>query len=115
MFESQFKQKFEEMNAEDISKFYYYFTHLNFTGDGTFYKYLQKSLTKLIKTFEGPDLRFMFFKFDQEEQSRLNTGVRGRLMDRVSELIKEDKIKGYDLNEIYNNTKNLKPNREDKK
>jgi hypothetical protein len=57
----------------------------------------------------------MFFKFDQEEQSRLNTGVRGRLMDRVSELIKEDKIKGYDLNEIYNNTKNLKPNREDKK
>jgi hypothetical protein len=36
-------------------------------------------------------------------------------MDRVSELIKEDKIKGYDLNEIYNNTKNLKPNREGKK
>jgi hypothetical protein len=28
------------MNAEDISKYYYYFTHLNFKGDGTFYKYL---------------------------------------------------------------------------
>ena len=115
MFEQQFKSKFEEMNAEDICKFYYHFTHMNFTGDGTFYKYLQKSLTKLIKTFEGPNLCFMFYKFDQEEQNRLNTGVRGRLMDRVSELIKEDKIKGYDLNEIYNNTKNLKPNREGKK
>lgn len=40
MFEQQFKAKFEEMNAEDISKFYYYFTHMNFVGDGTFYKYL---------------------------------------------------------------------------
>jgi hypothetical protein len=114
MFEQEFKAKYEDMNAEDISKFYYNFTHLGFAGDGTFYKYLQKSLTKLIKTFEGPHLRLMFYKFDDEVRNRLNTGVRGRLMDRVTELIKEDKIKGYDLNEIYNHTKNLKPNREGK-
>ena len=103
------------MNSEDISKFYYYFTFLDFAGEGTFYRYLQKSLTKLIKTFEGPDLRYMFYKFDNEEAARLNVGVRGRLMDRVSDLIKDDKIKGYDLNEIYSHTKNLKPNREGKK
>jgi hypothetical protein len=98
MFEQEFKAKYEDMNAEDISKFYYNFTDLGFAGDGTFYKYLQKSLTKLIKTFEGPHLRFMFYKFDDERRNRLNAGVRGRLMDRVTELIKEDKIKGYDLN-----------------
>ena len=114
-FELEFKAKFEEMNAEDISKYYYYFTFLDFAGEGTFYAYLQKSLTKLIKTFDGPHLRYMFYKFDCEDRTRLNIGVRGRLTDRVSDLIKEDKIKGYDLNEIYNHTKNLKPNREDKK
>ena len=39
-FESEFKSKFEEMNAEDISKYYYCFTHLGFKGEGTFYRYL---------------------------------------------------------------------------
>ena len=44
----------------------------------------------------------MFYAFDQEDKTRLNTGVRGRLMDRVTELMKEENIKGYDINEIYN-------------
>ena len=101
LFESAFKEKFEEMNAEDISKFYFCFTKLGFKGEGTFYRYLQKSLSKLIKTFEGPQLRLMFYKFEEEDKSRLNLGVRGRLMDRVIDLIKEKNIKGYDLNEIY--------------
>jgi hypothetical protein len=57
----------------------------------------------------------MFYKFDDEDETRLNAGVRGRLMDRVKELLKEDKIKGYDVHEIYQNTKNMKPNREGKK
>jgi hypothetical protein len=56
----------------------------------------------------------MFYKFDEEEKSRLNTGVRGRLIDRATDLIKEGKIKGFDANEIYLNTKALKPNQEGK-
>ena len=73
---------------------------------------MQKCTTKLIRNFEGPHLRLMFYKFDEVEKSRLNTGVRGRLMDRVKYLIKEENIKGYDVNEIYENTKNLKPEEE---
>jgi hypothetical protein len=102
------------MNAEDISKFYYCFTKLGFKGEGIFYKYIQKAATKLIKTFEGPHLRLMFYKFDEEERSRLNVGVRNRLIDRTLELMKEEKIKGYDVNEIYINTKKLPPNRPNK-
>ena len=64
-FEMQFKSKFEAMNAEDISKYYYCFTELGFKGEGTFYAYLQKATTKLIKTFEGPHLRLMFHKFGE--------------------------------------------------
>lgn len=56
----------------------------------------------------------MFYKFDDEDETRLNAGVRGRLMDRVQQLMKEGKIKGYDVNEIYKHTMNLKPNREAK-
>jgi hypothetical protein len=51
----------------------------------------------------------MFYAFDDEEKSRLNRGVRGRLIDRVEYLIKKGDIKGYDVNEIYENTKKLKP------
>jgi hypothetical protein len=40
VFENEFKAKFEEMNAEDISKYYYCFTKLGFKGDGTLYRYL---------------------------------------------------------------------------
>ena len=56
----------------------------------------------------------MFYKFDDDEQNRLNVGVRNRLIDRAKELMKEDKIKGYDVNEIYNHTKKLPPNRANK-
>ena len=54
------------MNGEDISKYYYCFTKVNheFKAEGVFYKYLQKATTKLIETFEGPHLRYMFYKFD---------------------------------------------------
>lgn len=68
----------------------------------------------MITTFEGPHLRYMFTKFDEEDDTRLNEGVRGRLMDRVTELMKAEKIKGYDVNEIYRQTRNMKPNREGK-
>ena len=51
----------------------------------------------------------MFTKFDNEHETRLNKGVRGRLMDRVTELIKEKKIDGYDVNYIYENTTKLTP------
>ena len=112
--EANFRGRYEEMNAEDISKFYYVFTKNDFAADGMFYKYIQKAATKLMKTFEGPHLRLMFYKFDEEEKTRLNVGVRGRLMDRVTELMKEEKIKGYDVNEIYNHTKKLTPNRPEK-
>jgi len=103
------------MNAEDISKYYYCFTKLGFKGDGIFYKYLQKAASRLIRTFEGPQLRLMFYNFDAEESHRLNRGVRERLMERVMDLIKKEEIKGYDVNEIYSHTKNMKPNREGKK
>jgi hypothetical protein len=49
----------------------------------------------------------MFYKYDEVESTRLNVGVRGRLMDRALEMMKEDAIKGYDVHEIYQNTKKL--------
>jgi len=39
-FELEFKGKFEAMNPEDVSKYYYCFTKLGFKGDGTLYKYI---------------------------------------------------------------------------
>eukprot|EP00347_Sterkiella_histriomuscorum_P005962 403354597 len=115
-FENEFKSKHEDMNAEDISKYYYCFTKVGheFKAEGRFYKYLQKTASKLIMNFEGPHLRHMFYKFDDKENIRLNEGVKGRLMDRVQQLITKDQIKGYDLNEIYNNTLQLPPNQEGK-
>ena len=53
----------------------------------------------------------MFYKYDEAESTRLNVGVRGRLMDRVLELMKEDAIKGFDVHEIYENTKKLPPSK----
>ncbi|CDW74735.1 UNKNOWN [Stylonychia lemnae] len=111
-FEHEFKSKFEMMNAEDVSKYYYCFTKVGheYKAEGRFYKYLQKVTTKLIDTFEGPHLRFMFYKFDDQTNMRLNTGVKGRLMDRATDLIKQDKFDGYDLNQIFLNTNQLPPN-----
>lgn len=62
-----------------------------------------------MKYFEGPELRLMFYKFDDPLNMRLNEGVRGRLIDRVKDLIKENKIDPYDVNEIYLNTKEMTP------
>jgi hypothetical protein len=39
-FEQEFNSKYDMMNAEDISKYYYCFSKLGFKGDGSFYKYL---------------------------------------------------------------------------
>mmetsp|Transcript_16845 Transcript_16845/g.28549 ORF Transcript_16845/g.28549 Transcript_16845/m.28549 type:complete len:149 (+) Transcript_16845:438-884(+) len=103
------------MNPEDISKFYYCFTRAGgrskqhvkakgskeelygHFGDGMFYRYLQKSLTKTIRNFDQGNLRFMFTNYSDEERSRLNTGVRGRLFDRFKTLKASKSIRGYDL------------------
>lgn len=105
-FERQFNSKHDVMNAEDISKFYFCFTTAfeGFQGKGTFYKYLQKALTKTIKTFESQDLRLMFVRFNAAEL-RLNTGVQGRLRDRLLELMDKKQMRGFDVNFIYNETK----------
>ena len=63
-FETEFKGRFEAMNPSDSSQFYYCFTKLGFAGEGIFYKYLQKAVSKTIRAFEGPHLRLMFHKFD---------------------------------------------------
>ena len=39
-FEIEFGGRYESMNPDDISQFYYCFTKLGFVGDGLFYKYL---------------------------------------------------------------------------
>ena len=39
-FDHQFRSKFEYMNPEDISKYYYCFTKNGHKGSGRFYKYL---------------------------------------------------------------------------
>ena len=89
------------MNPEDISKYYYCFTRANFSGDGRFYKYLQKALSKTIKQFDSGNLRYMFINFDQEDRCRLNRGVRGRLEDRLKTLMDQRKMKGFDVQYIY--------------
>ena len=79
-FEKQFRSKFDMMNSEDISKYYFCFTQNGFKGDGTFYRYLQKSLTKTIKTFDTGNIRHMFIEFNND-QNRLNSGIKGRIKD----------------------------------
>ena len=49
----------------------------------------------------------MFYKFDDLEQCRLNRGVRGRLIEHCKYLLREKKLKGYEANEIYENTKTM--------
>ena len=89
------------MNPQDCAVFYYCYTKLGFLGDGRFYKFLQKAVSKTIRSFEGHHLRLMFYKFDQVDHSRLNRGVRGRLIEYCKYLVREKKLKGYDANEIY--------------
>ena len=38
----------------------------------------------------------------------MNRGVRGRLIEHCKYLIRDRKLKGYDANEIYEQTKQLK-------
>lgn len=95
------------MKPVDIATFYYCFTKIGFKGEGLFYKYLQKSLTKTIRAFEGPEIAMMFFKFDDVDQMRLNRGVRGRLIDHCEYLIRENKLSGYDANQIFEHTQRL--------
>ena len=49
----------------------------------------------------------MFINFDDVEKTRLNRGVRGRLIEHCKFLIKERKLKGYDASYIYENTLRL--------
>ena len=49
----------------------------------------------------------MFFKFDDEDATRLNRGVRGRLVEHCKFLLREKRLKGYDAHDIYQNTKEL--------
>ena len=104
-FEVHFKGRYEDMKPEDSAMFYYCFTKAGFKGSGIFYKYIQKAVTKTIRAFTGPDLRLMFYKFDHEDESRLNRGVRGRLINHCKFLMREKKLKGFDAQAIYENTR----------
>ena len=106
-FQEEFAGRYETMKPIDIATFYYCFTKIGFKGEGIFYKYIQKSLTKTIRAFEGPEIRMMFYKFDEVESTRLNRGVRGRLIDHFRYLLNEEKISGFDANEVYTHTKRL--------
>jgi len=100
-FESEFKGRFEAMNPSDTSQYYFCFTKLGFVGEGLFYKYLQKAVSKTIRAFEGPHLRHMFHKFDEVDSMRLNKGVQRRLIEHCKWLMREKKLKGFDAYHIY--------------
>ena len=106
-FELNYKGRFEEMKPIDSATFYYCFTKAGFKGSGMFYKYLQKAVTKTIRAFEGPQLRLMFYRFDDIEATRLNRGVRGRLIEHCKYLMQAKKLKGFDAKFIYDNTLQL--------
>ena len=57
--------------------------------------------------FEGPNLNKMFYKFSESESSRLNRGVRGRLVDHCKYLIRSGRLQGFDAYSIYEQTKEL--------
>ena len=95
------------MKPEDSATFYYCFTKAGFKGSGLFYKYLQKTVSRTIRGFEGPQLRLLFHKFDDLENGRINRGVRGRLIEHCKFLIRSKKLKGFDAAYIYEHTKEL--------
>ena len=95
------------MKPEDSATFFYCFTKAGFKGSGLFYKYLQKTVSRTMRSFEGPHLRLMFHKFDDLENGKLNRGVRGRLIEHCKFLVRDKKLKGYDASDIYENTKAL--------
>jgi uncharacterized protein (UPF0335 family) len=57
----------------------------------------------------------MFINFADEEKSRLNKGVRGRLVDHVKTLMDKRKMKGFDVKYIYDQTMEMKNEDEDDK
>lgn len=69
-------------------------------------------MTKTIKSFDSGNLRHMFINFGNEEASRLNRGVRGRLIDQVKFLMDRKLMKGFDVNYIYDQTRDLKNDNE---
>ena len=106
-FDIIYRVRHEEMKPIDSATFYYCFTKAGFKGDGQFYKHLQKTVSRTIRAFEGPELRLMFYKFDHLDESRLNRGVRGRLIEHCKYLIRERKLKGFDASDILKNTQTL--------
>ena len=106
-FQEEFAGRYEAMRPIDIATFYLCFTKIGFKGEGIFYKYIQKSFSKTIRAFEGPEMRMMFYKFDEIESTRLNRGVRGRLIDHCRYLLNEEKVSGFDAFEVYTHTKKL--------
>ena len=106
-FQEEFAGRYEAMRPIDSATFYLCFTKIGFKGEGIFYKYIQKSLSKTIRAFEGPEMRMMFYKFDEIESTRLNRGVRGRLIDHCRYLLNEEKVSGFDAFEVYTHTKKL--------
>jgi len=50
----------------------------------------------------------MFINFADEENSRLNKGVRGRLVDHVKTLMDKRLMKGFDVKYIYDQTMEMK-------
>ena len=103
-FESEFKQRYEAMNPEDVSKYYYCFTRANRYGSGHFYKYLQKALSKTIRRFESGNVRLMFTDW-QHAENRLNKGVRGRIHDRLFYLMDRKQMDGFDVKAIWEETR----------
>ena len=57
----------------------------------------------------------MFINFADEENSRLNKGVRGRLVDHVKTLMDKRLMKGFDVKYIYDQTMEMKNEDEDDK
>ena len=64
-------------------------------------------MSKTIRAFEGPHLNKMFHGFSDSEQSRLNRGVRGRLVEHCKYLIRSNNLKGFDANSIFESTREL--------
>ena len=81
VFENEFKGKYEQMNPEDIAKTYYCFTEAGFKGSGIFYKYLQKSFSKTLRAQDKHTLKYMMHKFEDEENTRLNRGIRRKILE----------------------------------
>lgn len=88
-FELHFKGNYERMNPEDIAKTYYCFTEAGFKGSGKFYKYLQKAFSKTLRAQDKHTLKYMMHKFEDEENTRLNRGIRRKILEVKERLEKK--------------------------